>query len=227
MAQNNEPVLSLMGLMFRAHPWHGVDVGSEAPAIVNAYIEMVPTDTVKYELDKESGLLKVDRPQRFSSMPPMLYGFIPRTYSGASSAEFCNQKTKRSDIKGDGDPLDICVLTERPITKSNILVPAVIIGGIRMIDNNEADDKLVAYLRNDIIFQKWKDISDVPAPLIERLRHYFLTYKDIPGSEKHQAEIAGIYNKEEAYEVIRRGRLDYDSKFAGIKEALNAAFHKA
>ncbi|MHB2153213.1 inorganic pyrophosphatase [Calditrichota bacterium GD2] len=226
MKKNNEPVLSLMGLLFRAHPWHGVDVGDDAPEIVNAYIEMTPTDTVKYELDKQSGLLKVDRPQRFSSMPPMLYGFIPRTYSGERSAEYCNKKTGRTDIIGDGDPLDICVLTERPITKSNILVPAVVIGGIRMIDNNEADDKLVAYLRNDIIFQKWEDITDVPGELIERLKHYFLTYKDIPGSKRHRTEITGIYHKEEAFEVIRRGRKDYETKFAGIEEAINAAFKK-
>ena len=223
MTEKNEPVLSLMGLLFRAHPWHGVDVGEDAPEIVNAYIEMVPTDTVKYELDKTSGLLKVDRPQRFSSMPPMLYGFIPRTYSAEKSAEYCNKKTGRNDIVGDGDPIDICVLTERPITKSNILVPAVVIGGIRMIDNNEADDKIVAYLKNDIIFQKWEDITDVPEPLIERLRHYFLTYKDIPGSKKHRTEITGIYNREEAFEVIRRGRKDYDRKFADIGKALDLA----
>ncbi|HHE54545.1 MAG TPA: inorganic pyrophosphatase, partial [Caldithrix abyssi] len=136
--QKDERVSSLMGLLFRAHPWHWVDIGEDAPEIVNAYIEMVPTDTVKYELDKASGLMKVDRPQRFSSMPPMLYGFIPRTYSGERSAEYCNKKTGRTDIVGDSDPVDICVLTERPITKSNILVPADVIGGFRMIDNNEA-----------------------------------------------------------------------------------------
>ena len=224
--KNNEPVWSLMGLLFRAHPWHGVDTGEDAPEIVNAYIEMVPTDTVKYELDKTTGLLKIDRPQRFSSMPPMLYGFIPQTYSDKYSAEYCNKKTGRTDIIGDGDPVDICVLTERPISKSNILVPAVVIGGLRMIDNNEADDKIVAYLKNDALFRKWEDITDVPEELIERLKHYFLTYKDIPGSEKHRTEITGIYNKEEAYEVIRRGRKDYDQKFSGIEELLNEALRK-
>ncbi len=226
MAKKEERVSSLMGLLFRAHPWHGVDIGEDAPEIVNAYIEMVPTDTVKYELDKASGLLKVDRPQRFSSMPPMLYGFIPRTYSGERSAEYCNKKTGRTDIIGDSDPVDICVLTERPITKSNILVPAVVIGGIRMIDNNEADDKIVAYLRGDIVFEKWEDISDVPKPLIERLTHYFLTYKDIPGSERHRTEITGIYNREEAFEVIRRARKDYDNKFSGIEDTLTDALKK-
>ncbi|NOX88870.1 MAG: inorganic pyrophosphatase [Calditrichaeota bacterium] len=226
MEKSSEPVWSLMGLLFRAHPWHGVDIGDDAPEIVNAYIEMVPTDTVKYELDKKTGLLKVDRPQRFSSMPPMLYGFIPQTYSADHSANYCNKKTGRNDIKGDKDPLDICILTERPISNSNILVPAVVIGGLRMIDNNEADDKIVAYLRDDMVFRNWEDIQDVPEPLIERLKHYFLTYKDIPGSEKHYTEIAGIYNKEEAYEVIRRARKDYEVNFAGIEELLNEALKR-
>ncbi len=200
-------------MQFRAHPWHGVHIGVDAPEVVNAYIEMLPTDTVKYELDKKSGLLKVDRPQKFSSMPPMLYGFIPRTYSGPRSAEYCNKKTGRTDIIGDADPVDICILTERPITSSNILVPGVVIGGFRMIDNNEADDKIIAFLKGDMVYSEWQDIADVPEKLIERLRHYFLTYKDIPGTKQHLAEITQIYNKEEAYEVIRRGRRDYDEKF--------------
>lgn len=200
-------------LMYKAHPWHGVDVGEDAPEMVNAYIEMLPTDTIKYELDKESGMLKVDRPQKFSSMPPMLYGLIPQTYSDKRSAEYCMKKTGRDDIIGDHDPIDICILTERPITSSNIIVPGVVIGGFRMIDNNEADDKIIAFLKGDMVYSEWEDIADVPEKLIERLRHYFLTYKDIPGTERHVAEITQTYNKEEAYEVIRRGRRDYQEKF--------------
>jgi inorganic pyrophosphatase len=198
---------------FIAHPWHGVDIGVSAPQIVNAYVEIVPTDTVKYELDKESGLLKVDRPQKFSSMPPMLYGLVPKTYCGARIAAYCKEKTGRSDIVGDGDPLDICIFTERPIAQGNIIVPAVVVGGVRMIDNNEADDKIIAFLKDDMIYNNWKDIDDVPKALLERLRHYFLTYKDIPGKEKHQAEITHSYGKEEAYEVIRRSMDDYNQKF--------------
>lgn len=226
MKKQNDSVWNLMGLLFRAHPWHGVDIGDDAPEIVNAYIEMLPTDTVKYELDKKSGILKVDRPQKFSSMPPMLYGLIPRTYSGKKSSEYCNKKTGRSDITGDKDPIDICVLTERPITSNNILVPAVVVGGIRMIDNNEADDKIVAYLKGDLIYSGWDDIDDLPGELIERLKHYFLTYKDIPGKEKHIAEISHVYNREEAYEVIRRGHKDYEDKFAGIEDLLTEALRK-
>ncbi len=199
--------------LFTAHPWHGVHIGNGALEIVNAYVEIVPTDTVKYELDKESGLLKIDRPQKFSSMPPMLYGLVPQTYCGGRIAAFCNKKTGRNDIIGDGDPLDICIFTERPIAQGNIIVPAVVVGGIRMIDNDEADDKIIAFLKDDMIYNNWDDIGDVPNALLERLRHYFLTYKDIPGREKHQAQITHTYGKHEAYDVIRRSMDDYNEKY--------------
>ena len=217
MFPNENSDYNLIGSLFRAHPWHGVDVGEEAPAVVNSYIEMTPTDTIKYELDKKSGLLIVDRPQKYSSMPPMLYGLIPQTYCHNRTAEFCIEKTGRKDIIGDNDPLDICVLTERPISSGNILVPAVVIGGFRMIDNNEADDKIIAFLKGDMVYGEWQDISDVPVRLLERLKHYFLTYKDIPGTEKHVSEITHVYDKDEAHEVINRSRRDYDEMFIGLK----------
>lgn len=223
MAENKEPLWNLMGLLFRAHPWHGISAGDNAPELVNTYVEMVPTDTIKYELDKESGLLMVDRPQKFSSMPPMLYGLIPRTYCGEKTAELCMQKTGRTGIVGDGDPLDICIMTERPITHSNLLVPAIPIGGFRMIDGDEADDKIIAYMKGDVIFGQWEDINDVPESHIHRLRHYFLTYKDTPGTEKRNCEITHTYNREEAYEVIRRSIDDYKSKFDGLHDLLTTA----
>lgn len=200
-------------LAYRAHPWHGVFIGADSPQIVTTYIEMVPSDTIKYELDKESGLLKVDRPQKFSSMPPMLYGFIPQTYCGEKIAELCMEKTKRTGIVGDGDPLDICIMTERPITHSNLLVPAIPIGGFRMIDGEEADDKIIAHMKGDPVFSQWDDISDVPEALIERLRHYFLTYKDTPGAGHRQCEITHIYGKEEAHLVINKSAEDYAIQF--------------
>ncbi len=221
MSSLSGQIFNLMTLLYRAHPWHGVETGNEAPNIVNSYIEMVPTDTVKYELDKRSGLLKIDRPQRFSSMPPMLYGLVPRTYCGERVAEFCNTKTGRTDIVGDLDPLDICVLTERPITQSNIIVQAVIIGGFRMIDNNEADDKIIAFLKDDFVYGVWEDIQDVPEKLIERLRHYFLTYKDIPGEDRHVTQITHTYGKDEAHEVVRRSQADYNKKFSGLDNILS------
>ncbi|GBD94041.1 inorganic pyrophosphatase [bacterium BMS3Abin05] len=216
MNDHSEPAWKLFGQFFQAHPWHGIPVGKNAPEIVNAYIEIVPTDTVKYELDKQTGLLKIDRPQKFSSMPPMLYGLIPRTFCGKRIGDFCTEKTGRKNVVGDGDPLDICILTERPISHGNIIVTAVSIGGFRMIDGNEADDKIIAYLKNDPIFSQWKDISDMPEALLERLRHYFLTYKDIPGSVEHNTEITHVYGREEALEIIRLSFEDYNEKFAGL-----------
>ena len=224
---NQEPIWDLMGLLFRAHPWHGIEIGEESPHIVNTYVEMVPTDTVKYEIDKVTGLLKVDRPQRFSSMPPMLYGFIPKTYCGDKVAAYCMEKTGRTGIEGDADPIDICILTERPISHSNILVPAVPIGGFRMIDGDEADDKIIAFLKGDLVYGQWKDIKDVPESLIERLRHYFLTYKDIPGAKKHYSEITHTYGREEAHEIISLSQDDYCAKFAGVKDWLTNALKEA
>jgi len=226
MKIESEPLWDLMGLLFSAHPWHGIDTGEDAPEIVNTYIEMVPSDTIKYELDKNSGLLKVDRPQKFSSMPPMLYGLIPKTFCGRKVADLCMKKTGRTNIVGDGDPMDICVLTERPIAHGNIVVPAIPIGGLRMIDNSEADDKIIAYLKGDLVYSQWKDIFDVPGTLIERLKHYFLTYKDIPGSERHVCEITHVYGRQEAYEIINLSQQDYNEKFEGIENWLTKALMK-
>lgn len=195
---------------YMAHPWHGISQGPNMPEVVNAFIEMTPSDGVKYEIDKKTGFLKVDRPQKFSNIVPALYGFIPRTYCDEKVAEFCNLKTGRTDIVGDNDPVDICVLTERNITHGNILVPAIPIGGFRMIDDGEADDKIVAILKGDEVFDQWRSIEDCPDTLINRLKHYFLTYKEMPGDQPvKKIEITDIYGKEEAYEVIERSRQDY------------------
>src|SRR3954466_11577848 len=98
---------------FRPHPWHGLEPGLGAPAVVTAYIEITPFDTMKYEIDKSTGYLKVDRPQRRSAQPPTLYGFIPRTYwpVRVPGVELVGVET------ADGDPLDICVISKPPITR--------------------------------------------------------------------------------------------------------------
>jgi len=198
---------------FVLHPWHGVEIGDDAPNIVTAFIEIVPSDTVKYEVDKASGLLKVDRPQQFSNIFPALYGFVPRTYCDDEIAKFCMQQTKRENMKGDGDPLDICVLTSVTIPHSNILVQAVPIGGFRMIDHNEADDKIIAVMKDDPLYGLWKNLSDVNAAVIDRMKHYFLTYKDMPGFQK-KVEITDTYDKDEALEVIRFSISDYKRCFS-------------
>jgi inorganic pyrophosphatase len=198
-----------------AHPWHGVSPGKHAPQLVNCYIEIVPTDAVKYELDKETGILKVDRPQLFSNVIPSLYGFIPRTWCGDLLARRCEEKTGKTGLVGDGDPLDICVLTEKTITHSGILVEAMPIGGLRMIDRGEADDKIIAVMKGDAVYGGVKDISELPQLLRDRMRHYFLTYKQLPDDKgtPRLIEIAEVYGLAEAYEVINRTREDYDAAF--------------
>ena len=131
----------------KAHPWHGIAIGDNAPEIVTAFIEIVPTDTVKYEIDKESGYLKIDRPQKFSNVVPALYGFVPQTYCDIKIAEFASQKSGKKVDKGDGDPLDICVLSEHTITHGDIILQAIPIGGLRLIDKGEADDKIIAVMK--------------------------------------------------------------------------------
>ena len=209
-----------MGLRYKSHPWHGLDIGTDAPNVVTAFIEMVPTDTVKYELDKVSGYIKIDRPQKYSNVVPALYGFLPQTYCGDLVAEYCMSQTERTDIHGDGDPLDICVLTEKTISHGDIIAEVRPIGGFRMLDKNEADDKIIAVLKHDATYNIYNDISELPHVIIDRLRHYFLTYKDLPGEER-RTEITHVYNKEEAFEVIRRSAEDYKNHFQGLEDILS------
>jgi len=216
-----DPIGKLMGLRYKSHPWHGVDVGKEAPHILTCYIEMVSTDTVKYEVDKESGYLKLDRPAKYSNTIPALYGFIPQTYSAENVAKYCMEKSGRDNIIGDGDPIDICVLTEKEITHGDILVRARPIGGFRMIDGEEADDKIIAVLHNDVVYGQIKDISDAPPLVIERLKHYFLTYKDMPGKDKSEVEITHTYGTEEAHEIIKHSLADYHQKFDALRAVLS------
>jgi inorganic pyrophosphatase len=204
--------------LHKAHPWHGISYGEKAPEIITSFIEMVPADHVKYEIDKETGYRKVDRPQKFSNIIPALYGFVPQTFCGEEIAARANERTSRTDIVGDGDPLDICVLTERNITSGDIIVEAIPIGGFRMIDKNEADDKIIAVMAKDEIYSKWKDIMDCPEPLINRLRHYFLTYKNIPGETAAIVEITETYGREEAHEVIRRSIKDYNKTYRSFMD---------
>ncbi len=215
-----DPIVGkLMGLRYKSHPWHGIDIGDEAPEVVSCFIEVVPTDTVKYEVDKVSGYLRLDRPQKYSNVVPALYGFLPQTYSGDKVAELSREKTGNEGIKGDNDPLDICILTEKDITHGDIIVRARPIGGFRMIDNDEADDKIIAVLNKDAVYGNYKDINDCPPLVIDRLKHYFLTYKDLPG-EKRRCEITHIYGIEEAHDLIRRSMEDYSDRFNNLESML-------
>ena len=191
---------------WRPHPWHGLEVGPEPPKIVNAYIEITPFDLVKYEVDKATGYLRVDRPQRTSSQPPALYGFIPRTYCGDRVAALAGTE------RGDGDPLDICVISERPITKSEILLRARVIGGLQLIDRGEADDKIVAVLAGDYVWGSVEQLDSLPGVLVERLEHYFSTYKLVPG-EKAPIRIGRVYQASHAHEVVNAAVADYAASF--------------
>ena len=192
---------------WRPHPWHGLDVGVNPPEELNAYIEITPFDSVKYEVDKKTGYLKVDRPNRTSSQPPALYGFIPKTYCGRRVKTL----SPKSD-RGDGDPLDICVVSERPITKSDVILNVKVVGGFQMIDNGEADDKIIAVLINDNIWGEVNSIEDLPDALVERMRHYFLTYKMSPTNED-AVTIETTYDKEYALKVVEASMMDYIEEY--------------
>jgi len=205
--------------MFRtnkAHPWHGISIGENAPAEVTVFIEIVPSDTVKYEVDKETGYLKIDRPQQYSNVVPANYGFVPQTYCDERVANHAREKSG-SEIKGgDGDPLDILVLTEHHIPRGDIILKAMPIGGFCLIDDGEADDKIIAILKGDKVFEQYREIAELPKGIIERFEHYFLTYKNLPG-EPNRCEIAFSYGREESFEVICAAQSDYADLAAKLK----------
>lgn len=192
---------------WRPHPWHGLELGPDPPGVVHAYIEITPFDLIKYEIDKTTGYMWVDRPQRTSSQPPTLYGFIPRTYCGRR-VHALSPKAQR----GDGDPLDVCVISERPLNRSEVILSARVVGGLQAIDGGEADDKIIAVLENDPFWSSAQDITDVPDVLINRLQHYFSTYKMIPGGES-QMVIEKILDREYALRIVQAAMEDYEEAF--------------
>lgn len=198
---------------WRPHPWHGLMPGLNPPLEVRAYIEITPFDLVKYEVDKESGYTIVDRPQRTSAAPPVLYGFIPQTY--------CDERVRRltpGAKRADRDPLDICVISERQIERGDILLNSRVIGGIQMIDGGEADDKIIAVLRNDNIWSEAHDIGDLPHVMIQRLQHYFSTYK-MGLNMTSGVEITATYGRDHAAKVVSAAILDYEDVFGPSQRA--------
>ena len=194
---------------FRPHPWHGIPVRPRNLELVHAYIEITPFDPVKYEIDKATGYLKVDRPQPTNSLPPTLYGFVPQTFCGETVKQLCDGAER-----GDGDPLDICVISERPISHNDILLDARIVGGLVMIDKGEADDKIIAVLDRDPVWGGAKDIADLPAALVDRLKHYFLTYK-LDNSGATPVTVNRVYGKAQAEKVLAAAEADYQDRFLG------------
>jgi len=141
-----------------SHPWHGVPPGEQAPRIVNAVIEIPQGSRAKYEIDKDSGLLKLDRVIYSSFYYPCNYGFIPQTYGD------------------DKDPLDILVITSMPV-QAMCLMQAKVIGVMQMIDSGDADDKIIAVAANDPSVNHYNNIEEIPPHFFEELRHFFEEYK--------------------------------------------------
>ncbi|MCK6547578.1 inorganic pyrophosphatase [Myxococcota bacterium] len=200
---------------FRPHPWHGIDPGPNFPELVMAYVEIVPTDGVKYEIDKASGYLKVDRPQRFSNHCPTLYGFVPKTYCAEEVARYAIAGGP-TVTRGDGDPLDICILTDRHISRGEVIIAARPIGGLRMVEKGEADDKIIAVMLDDPTFGDFTDVSQLSRAVIDRMRHYFLTYKLIPGDAEHTITVDPVYGAKDARAVLEASRSDYRRAFGAM-----------
>ena len=199
---------------FKAHPWHGISAGTDVPNVVNVFVEIVPSDTIQYEIDKQSGYLKVDRPQQFSNIIPALYGFIPRTYCHDEVLKLAIESGADDVETGDLDPLDICVLSSHNIHAGGMLMEAIPIGGFKMIDKGEADDKIVAVMKGDHAFGHFRDITELPQAEVKRLMHYFLTYKNLP-DEPAKCRIQEVYGADHAKKVIKASQKDYASKFGG------------
>lgn len=221
MTNKDTALHDLFTQLFQAHPWHGVSANADPQQTLSAYIEIVPTDAVKYELDKNSGHLRVDRPQRFSSMCPTLYGFIPQTFCGDEVGALCAERTGLTGIQGDGDPMDICVLTEKAFAHGSFLLRAKPIGGLRMIDGQQADDKIIAVLDSDVAYGHIEDIAGCPVGLVDRLKHYFLSYKQLPGEAPRRVEIADVYDRAEAWDVIARSVRDYRARFGDPRKRIS------
>ena len=197
---------------WRPHPWHGLPVGPSPPSLVNVFVEITPFDLVKYEVDKASGYLKVDRAQATSSLPPTIYGFVPRTYAGEAVAALME-----GAVGGDADPLDICVLSERPITRAEVVLQARVLGGLPMIDGGEADDKIIAVLRGDLVYGELSDLAAAPSALVDRLAHYFSTYKRPPTGD-HTVSVGEPYGRGHAEAVVAAAMNDYRERFGPADE---------
>ncbi|MEI6946502.1 inorganic diphosphatase [Paraflavisolibacter sp. H34] len=173
------------------HPWHGADYGDKAPEKVTALIEIPQGSRTKYEIDKKTGLLILDRVIYSSFHYPANYGFIPQT------------------LGLDGDPLDILVLCSQSIHPL-CLVEATVIGNMQMIDSGEEDDKIIAVATNDPSVNHYTDIEKLPKHFFNELKHYFEQYKML---ENKEVRIDNFQNKEEAYGIIKDAIGLYQEKY--------------
>ncbi|MBU3714484.1 MAG: inorganic diphosphatase [Ferruginibacter sp.] len=174
------------------HPWHGASFGKNVPEKVNALIEISKGSKCKYEIDKNTGLLKLDRVIYSSFHYPINYGFIPQS------------------LGEDGDPLDILVLCSESI-QPLCLVDATIIGNMQMIDNGEKDDKIIAVATNDPAVNYIREMTELPDHFTAVLRNFFQEYKVL---ENKKVEIDQFQDKEYAYKVIASALERYRSHFS-------------
>lgn len=164
-----------------AHPWHGVPVGKQAPRIVNAIVEIPQGSRAKYEIDKESGLLRLDRIIYSSFYYPCNYGFIPQTYGG------------------DKDPLDILVITSQPV-QALCLMDAKIVGVMQMVDCGDADDKIISVAAHDPGVNHYNNIEELPKHFFDELRHFFEEYKKL---EKKAVIVEEFGDKTAALKIVQ------------------------
>lgn len=173
------------------NPWHEVEINKKSPDIVNAIIEIPKDSKIKYEIDKKTGLLLLDRFLYSAVHYPGDYGFIPQT------------------LAEDNDPLDIIVITNRPVYPMT-LAEIQVIGIIRMIDDGEKDDKILGVYKGDPRFNEFQDTRDIPTHIIKELKHFFETYKELQGKK---CEVPKILGKKEALKEIEYCEELYKKKF--------------
>ncbi|WP_026486747.1 inorganic diphosphatase [Caldanaerobius polysaccharolyticus] len=173
--------------------WHNVSMDRVTPERFMAVIEIPAGSKKKYELDKETGYIKLDRILYTSTHYPANYGFIPRTYSE------------------DGDPLDVLVLCQEELDPL-VLVECYAIGAIKMIDDEDVDEKIIAVPVRDPAFNGYKDVYDLPSHVMAEISHFFEVYKELEHKETSVKEVCG---KKEAVEIIRKAIERYKVEFPG------------
>lgn len=174
-----------------SHPWHGVPYGENAPRVVNAVIEIPQGSRAKYEIDKDSGLLKLDRVIYSSFYYPCNYGFIPRT------------------LGDDKDPLDILVITSLPV-QALCIMEAKVVGVMQMIDNGDGDDKIIAVAANDPGVNHYNNMEELPPHFFSELRHFFEEYKRL---ENKKVIVEEFGDKSTALKVIQNAIDLYKESF--------------